>query len=232
MNKEMIEMAKEAAKRLKGYGRRAYQAMITRKYFNGSSRKAERVMGWWREGVQKGLKEAETGIICVDAFNARGRKRTEEKLPDIEKDIRALAEPQTQADPALKGSLTYTRITAASVRKALCEEKGYTDEELPSKNTVGAMLNRMGYNLKRVQKAKPVKKIKQVDEIFENVWAANSESDNNPESLRISIDAKAKVNIGEFCRGGKSRDMEAKKGADHDMNRVQFVPLKTCNVII
>jgi len=45
MNKEMIEMAKEAAKRLKGYGRRSYQTMITHKYFNGSSRKADRVIG-------------------------------------------------------------------------------------------------------------------------------------------------------------------------------------------
>lgn len=73
------------------------------------------------------------------------------------------------------------------VRKALCEEKGCTDEGLPSGNTVGAVLNRMGFNLKRVQKAKPLKKIKQVDEIFENIWEVNRESDNNPESLRTTV---------------------------------------------
>ncbi len=44
------------------------------------------------------------------------------------------------------------------------------------------MLNRMGYNLKRVLKAKPEKKIKQVDEIFENVWEANRKSDEGPDS--------------------------------------------------
>jgi len=54
--------------------------------------------------------------------------------------------------------------------------------------------------------------------IFENVWKINHESDENPESLRLSIDAEAKLNIGEFSRNGKSRDREAKKAADHDMN--------------
>jgi transposase len=128
--------------------------------------------------------------------------------------------------------VTYTRITAASVRKALRDEKGYSDEELPSENTVGAMLNRMGYSLKRVQKAKPLKKIKQTDEIFENVWEVNRQSDNNPESLRISADAKAKVKIGEFCRGGKSRDRKPKKGADHDMNpEMKLVPYGILNVL-
>ncbi|MCP4652429.1 MAG: hypothetical protein GY858_03465 [Candidatus Omnitrophica bacterium] len=60
--------------------------------------------------------------------------------------------------------------------------------------------------------------MEEVDQIFENVWKANKESDENPESLRISIDAKAKLKIGNFSRGGKSRDTEPKKADDHDMN--------------
>lgn len=228
----MKALVKDAGRRLTGYRRRAFQAVITQKYFEGVSRKAERVMGWGRAGVEKGLKEAETGIRCADSFHMRGRKRTEEKVPGLEADIRFYADRETQADPAVKSTMTYTKITAASVRKALCEEKGYTDEELPSENTVGAMLNRMGYNLKRVKKAKPLKKIKETDEIFENVWEANRESDESPESLRISVDAKTKVNIGEFCRGGKSRDAEAKKGADHDMNpKCKLVPYGILNVM-
>jgi len=46
----------------------------------------------------------------------------------------------------------------------------------------------------------------------------NRQFDENPESSRISADAKAKVSIGEFSRSGKSRDREAKKAEDHDMN--------------
>ncbi len=189
-------------------------------------------MGWGRESVEKGLKETESGIRCVDNFQGRGRKRTEDKLPNLREDMTSLAEPQTQADPAMKGSLTYTRITAKAMRKALTEEKGYNDEDLPTDNIIGNILDRLGYNLKRVEKSKPVKKIKEADEIFENVWEANSQSDENPESLRISVGAKAKVNISEFSRDGKSRDREAKKASDHDMNpEGKLVPYGILNVL-
>jgi ABC-type uncharacterized transport system ATPase subunit len=77
--------------------------------------------------------------------------------------MKLLADLQTQADPSMKsGTLTYTRITAKRMRKALIEEKGYTDEELPSEVTISNILNRLGYNLKRVQKAKPQKKLKKL----------------------------------------------------------------------
>lgn len=84
------------------------------------------------------------------------------------------------------------------MREALIKEKVYSDEELPCEATIGNILNRLGYNLKRVLKAKSAKKIKEVDEIFENVWKANEESDKNPQSLRISIDAKVKLDIDPF----------------------------------
>ena len=132
----------------------------------------------------------------------------------------------------MKGSLTYTRITGKALAKALIDEKEYNVVDFPSENTLINMLNRMGYNLKRVLKSKPVKKIKEVDAIFENVWKENRESDENPESLRISIDAKAKVNIGKFSRNGKSRDREAKKAEDHDMNpEMKLVPYGILDVL-
>jgi len=232
IDNEIKEIIKDAAKRLSGYKKREYQAEMTLKYFEGSARKAEREMSWGRESVQKGLKEHESGIRCLDNYQGRGRKRTEDIIPSLEKDIRSLAEPQTQADPSMKSSLTYTRITSKATRQSLIDEKGYNDDELPSKNTIGNMLNRMGYNLKRVLKSKPVKKIKQVDEIFENVWDANRKSDNDPESLRLSMDAKSKLDICESSRNGKSRDKEAKKAADHDMNPLlKLVPYGILDVL-
>jgi len=51
------------------------------------------------------------------------------------------------------------------------------------------------------RKSTPLKKIPEVDEIFDNVHKANMESDNNPESLRISTDSKAGVKIGELSGG-------------------------------
>lgn len=52
--------------------------------------------------------------------------------------------------------------------------------------------------------------------IFENVFEQNQASDDNPRSLRISIDSKAKVKIGNLSRQGKDRTLEAKEAADHD----------------
>jgi len=65
-----------------------------------------------------------------------------------------------------------------------------------------------------------LKKIPETDAIFENVRNANKvsdKSDKNIKSLRISIDSKAKVKIGNLSRNGKSRSLKAKKADDHDM---------------
>ena len=232
MTGETKSLIKDAGKRLTGYKRRAWQANIAMEHFDGNARKTERETGWGRESVTKGLKEAESGIRCADNYRGRGRKRTEDKIPGIKEDIISIAESRTQADPAMKSSLTYTRITGKALKEALIKEKGHNERELPSENTLINILNRLGYNLKRVLKSKPAKKVEQVDEIFENVREANRESDENPESLRISIDAKAKLKIGEFSRGGKSRDREAKKAGDHDMNpEMKLVPYGILNVV-
>ncbi len=61
-----------------------------------------------------------------------------------------------------------------------------------------------------------MKKIAQTDAIFENVFQENQASDDNPRSLRLSIDTKAKVKIGNLSRQGKARDLEAKRADDHD----------------
>jgi hypothetical protein len=61
-----------------------------------------------------------------------------------------------------------------------------------------------------------LKKIPQTDAIFENVFRENQASDENPKSLRVSIDTKAKVKIGNLSRGGKARTLEAKEADDHD----------------
>ncbi|MEW6498391.1 MAG: hypothetical protein AB1589_38705 [Cyanobacteriota bacterium] len=74
----------------------------------------------------------------------------------------------------------------------------------------------LGVSPKKTQKTKPLKKIAQTDAIFENVFQQNQASDENPHSLRVSIDTKAKVKIGNLSRGGKARTLEPKKADDHD----------------
>lgn len=232
MSDESKELIMDAAKRLTGFKRRQYQASIALKYFGGSARKTERQMRWGRDSVETGLGEARTGIRCLDNFKGRGRNKAEDALPGLEADVRAIGDLHTQADPAVKSSLTYTRLTGKSLKKALVQDKGYAEDQIPSENTLRKIVDRLGFNRKRVQKSKPVKKIKQVNEIFDNVHKVNKESDDDPESLRISVDAKAKVNIGPFSRNGKSRDPEIRKAADHDMNpESKLVPYGILDVL-
>jgi hypothetical protein len=68
------------------------------------------------------------------------------------------------------------------------------------------ILNRLGYRLKRIQKAKPLKKTEDTDAVFANVRAARQESGDDPESLEISIDTKANVSEGDYSRGGEKPD--------------------------
>ncbi len=58
------------------------------------------------------------------------------------------------------------------------------------------------------------KKIKQTDAIFSKLKAVNQSADESETALRLSLDAKATVKIGESSRGGKNRLV--RKGADHD----------------
>ena len=120
-------------------------------------------------------------------------------------DIRAIVEPHTYADPELKSPRRYTNLTAAEVRAALIDQ-GYLEEELPSERTMRDILNRMNYRLKRIQKGKPLKKTKETDAIFANVKAVQQQVRDDPATLEISRDTKAKVALGEYVRGGKNPD--------------------------
>ena len=96
---------------------------------------------------------------------------------------------------------------------------GHPSEKLPSERTLRDILNRMNYRLKRIQKGKPLKKTKETDAIFANVKEVQQQARSDPETLEISMDTKAKVALGDYARGGKSRtdaNGQVTKGWDHD----------------
>ena len=143
---------------LKGADRRIFMAETVRLLGPGGQRKAERELGWDRDTIRKGAKELDSGMICVDNFQARGRKPAEHHFPNLENDIRDIVVPLCQADPTFRSSNLYSPVTAAEVRRRLIEEKGYTDEELPCRKTISSELNKANYKLRKVQKCKPKKK--------------------------------------------------------------------------
>jgi hypothetical protein len=114
---------------------------MTLKYCGGNPLMAEAVFGWGRQTVALGLAERRTGIICLGAQAAcSGRKRWEEQHPQA----------------------------AQAALKAL-EAQEYSEDQLPSPSTMAEVLNRMGFRLRKVVKAKPQKKIKETDAIFDNI---------------------------------------------------------------
>jgi hypothetical protein len=198
-------LIRSGARRLTGYQRRLFQAEVATVLCDGCPRQAERRFGWGRDTVEKGLHEQQQGLRCLENFAARGRQRSEEKDPQLAADIRAIVEPHTYADPELKSSRRYSNLSAAEVLEALTA-KGYPKEELPSERTMRDILNRMNYRLKRIQKGKPLKKTQETDAIFANVAQVREQARKEPEPLEISMDAKAKVSLGDYVRGGKNPD--------------------------
>ena len=113
---------KNAAKKLTGAAKREFVAQITIDYFEGSSRKAESQMGWSRKTVAKGLKELETGVVCVDNYQARGRKKTEQKLTNLEEDIRSLIEDNSQTDATFQHYVIHVLVLKKSEKLLLVKK--------------------------------------------------------------------------------------------------------------
>jgi hypothetical protein len=158
-----------AASNMTGSTRRAFEAEMTLKYCGGNPLMAEAVFGWGRQTVALGLAERRTGIMCLGAQSAfSGRKRWEEQHPQVAQALCQLAEAHAQQDPTFRTRLTYTRLTAKAALEAL-RAQGYREERLPSPSTMAEVLNRMGFRLRKAVKAKPQKKLKETDAIFDNI---------------------------------------------------------------
>jgi len=196
------KLIRSAALRLTGRDRRLFIAEVTIELCEGHARLSESWFGWGRETANKGMQELREGVLLERVADG-GRPRWEDRNPQLAVDIRAVVEPKTQTDPELKSARRYTNLSAGEVRKALMEQKGYRDEDLPAERTLRDILNRMNYRLKRIQKGRPLKKTKETNAIFENVNAVKAASRADPETLEISADTKAKVAIGDYSRGGK-----------------------------
>jgi hypothetical protein len=148
----------ETAITLKGAARRRFMAQAVKALGRGGYARAERELGWNAGTVRKGMHELVHGITCLDAFQLRGRKTTEDHLPNLLGDIRAIVDGQSQTDPQFRSNRLYTRLTAAEVRYQLIAQKGYTDAELPTERTILTKLNDLGYHPTKVAKAKPKKR--------------------------------------------------------------------------
>jgi hypothetical protein len=199
---------------LKGSSRRIFMASLVSQLGRGGQRLAEKELGWDRGLIRKGLHELRTGMTCVDDFSARGRKSWEERNPELIKDIKEIVDAHCETDPTFRTTRLYRRLTANEVRRQLVEDKGYFPDQIPKERSMRDLLGALGFHPRKVVKSKPIKKIKETDAIFKQVHQVNQQADVDPGTIRVSLDTKAVVAIGDLSRGGKSRQGE--EALDHD----------------
>lgn len=153
-----VEDLRLASSKMTGASRRAFQAQMALKYCEESARKAERLFGWRRENVQLGLEEERSGIICLGLQSAKsGAKKWEDSEPNAAQALREIAEAQAQQNPTFNSPIAYTRLTAKEAIQQL-RNLGYIESQIPAPSTMSAILNRLGYRLRKIVKAKPKKK--------------------------------------------------------------------------
>jgi hypothetical protein len=148
----------ETAQALKGSARRLFMARTVKAIGPGGQRYAEREFGWHRGLIRKGTHALESGLKCLDAFSARGRRRAAVHLPHLLSDIRAIVDSQSQAAPQFRTTRLSTRLSAAEVRRPLLVPKGYPDDVLPTVQTITTKLHTLGSLPKKVAKSQPQKK--------------------------------------------------------------------------
>lgn len=152
-----VEDLRLAASKLTGATRRTFQAEMALKYCEGNPRIAESIFGWGRQTVTLGLAEKQSGLVCVGAQSGfGGTRKWEERYPEAAATLVSIAEAHSQQDPSFTTSIAYTRLTAPEALRQL-QAQGVSEEQLPALSTMAVILNRLGYRLRPVVKAKPQK---------------------------------------------------------------------------
>jgi hypothetical protein len=155
---QVVDLVRRTADTLPwGPARRRYLADAVSTLGLGQ-RQAQLLFGWGRDTLRKAMHERRSGLTCQDATSCRGRKPIEFHLPRLLDDIRDLVADHVQTDPTFRTTRLFCRLTAPEVRRQLIDRKGYSDEQLPSLQTITTKLNALGYRLGKVRKCLPKKK--------------------------------------------------------------------------
>lgn len=154
---EVVGLVSRLVEQVPWPARRAAMADVATTLLAGRPRVCEDVFGWSRGAVELGIHELRTGFVCVNDLSTRRKPKTEEKHPQLLADIRVIIDPESQAEPRLRTTLSYTNMTAAAVRDALLV-RGWSEDVLPGRRTISNILNRRGYRLRTVVKTMVQKK--------------------------------------------------------------------------
>lgn len=214
VSKEDEKLWTETAKKLTGSDQRIFMARVVLNLGTGAKFYAEKVLNWNRGTIRKGTRELELGPELDKRVRNSGRKPLEFHLPNLIENIKSIVAPYTQTDPTFQSLKQYCPLTAKYVLSELSKILSKRSKWLPTSRTINNKLRDLGILPVKVKKSKPLKKIPETDDIFNKLKEVNATGEDDKESLRISLDAKATIKIGEFSRGGYSRG--TRPALDHD----------------
>ena len=174
-----------------------------------------------RKFVKQSLLFVKNGCKQQLSLEFRGRKKLIHKYPNLKKDIEDIISTYLSIKPELKDETLYVRLSIKETKARLIETGRYVEKSF-SNSYLNDLVNQMGYQLKKVQKTKPLKKIKETNDIFKNVHEKKEQAMNDDKTVLISLDTKDKVLIGPFSRGGENRiQIEA---CDHNLTNDCLIP--------
>ena len=141
-----IPMLIDVAKLLKGRSKRLFMARTVKAMGRGGQSWAARNLGWCQDTIRRGISELEQKP-SGPSFSEINRCRAAEKiLPRLLDDIRDVMGGE-RAETCSGGRSRHGRPSAAEVRRRLIGEKGYSDSELPTRQTINKKLKMLGYHL-------------------------------------------------------------------------------------
>lgn len=171
-----------------------------------------------RNYVKKCGEIVRNNLPILSSKNKCGRNKYEENHPEIVIYIKEICTNSEFVDKSLKDNITYIDVSAKYIINELKNKYNYDDKDCPCENTIIRILReKLEYKITKVKKNKVQKKIKETDEIFNNVNLKKEElykSDEN--TIGISIDDKVAKYVGELSGNGSS--WIERNALDHDTN--------------
>ena len=147
----------------------------------------------------------------------RGRKKVEDKFPEIKNQIKDILKKYEYNDSHFKTETLFVDLSLQNLRNELILQYNYTEEICPCKSTLLRLLTDLDYKIQKVKKTKVLDKIPETDAIFENVNEIKEFIPLSGDDVAvISIDDKNRKKIGNISDNGYS--WFNRRALDHDTN--------------
>ena len=195
--------------------KRRYAGVEALKLGRGGTTYIAKLLGIRRKTVRKGMKEV-LKLSTQEKQNKRirkkggGRKRYDEKHPDLDEKFLAVLKNYTAGDP-MDEKVRWTNLKPWQIARLLENEYDLR----VSLNVVRKLLKKHNYRRRKAQKRSSKKNVAHRNEQFENIirLKAEFEAAGNPV---VSMDTKKKEHLGNLYRDGQLYTLEEVRTLDHD----------------